>query len=302
MMFLSTLLIDVGRNPDRLRPGRLWLRNVYRVHQRLCMAFPSKERKDKDKHFLEPYSPDDFPESRHIADMKVDKIGKEKLDHVHSPRNSNTGFLFRIDPQPVGNAVILVLSAIKPDWDYAFHNADHFLAAPPQTKEYNPSFTVGQRFKFRLTANPTKKISTIPKQRWIAMSQEEQDEVKTRHGKRVPVPSSREINEWRAGHPEEDPRIFIHEKLIEWLSRWRPMKGGRPADSGFAIDPKSTLVQPGYVYMNKEGKGQGKRLRLARYNGSLTVTDPDAFIQTLISGIGPAKAFGFGLLSIAPMM
>ncbi len=40
-MYLSSLLIDVGDNPDRPRPGRLWLRNLYHVHQRLCMAFPS---------------------------------------------------------------------------------------------------------------------------------------------------------------------------------------------------------------------------------------------------------------------
>lgn len=53
--------------------------------------------------------------------------------------------------------------------------------------------------------------------------------------------------------------------------------------------------------MNKIGKsGQGQRLRSVRYDGTLSVTDPVKFHQTLCSGIGPAKAFGFGLLSIAP--
>ena len=50
--------------------------------------------------------------------------------------------------------------------------------------------------------------------------------------------------------------------------------------------------------MNKNGKGQ--RLRSVLFEGLLQVTDPDAFRQTLIRGIGSGKSFGFGLLSIAP--
>jgi len=254
-----------------------------------------------DPEFLAPYKPGDFPEQRHLADQKKHEVGHDALKQVHSPRNEEAGFLFRIDPLPNGRAVILVLSALEPDWEYAFHNAEYLLAAPPQRpRPLRVSIKPGERFGFRLVANPTKKILTIPKKRWDSMSQEERDKKITRHGKRVPVPSSREIDEWRAAHPGEDPRTFVHEKLIQWLSKWRPMQDGKPADSaGFAIDPKFTLVQPGYVYINKEGKGQGKRLRSARYDGTLTVTDPDAFRQTLICGIGPAKAFGFGLLSLA---
>ena len=50
-MYLSCLLIDVGDDPDRPRPGRTWLRNIYHVHQRLCMAFPSRERMEADPPF-----------------------------------------------------------------------------------------------------------------------------------------------------------------------------------------------------------------------------------------------------------
>ncbi|MBI4518088.1 MAG: type I-E CRISPR-associated protein Cas6/Cse3/CasE [Deltaproteobacteria bacterium] len=39
----------------------------------------------------------------------------------------------------------------------------------------------------------------------------------------------------------------------------------------------------------------------ALYEGILEVTDPDHFRGTIISGIGPGKAFGFGLLSFAPV-
>jgi len=33
----------------------------------------------------------------------------------------------------------------------------------------------------------------------------------------------------------------------------------------------------------------------------LTVTDPAKFHETFTRGVGPAKAFGFGLLVIAPV-
>ena len=82
-MYISCLLIDVGDNPDRPRPGRLWLRNLYHVHQRLCMAFPSSSRKCGDPEFLAPFAPEDF--------------GNQ---HVHVKREAASGFLFRIDPQP----------------------------------------------------------------------------------------------------------------------------------------------------------------------------------------------------------
>jgi CRISPR system Cascade subunit CasE len=37
------------------------------------------------------------------------------------------------------------------------------------------------------------------------------------------------------------------------------------------------------------------------YHGILTVTDPERFYETFTRGIGSAKAFGFGLLTIVPL-
>ncbi|MEM0963873.1 MAG: type I-E CRISPR-associated protein Cas6/Cse3/CasE, partial [Bacteroidota bacterium] len=36
-----------------------------------------------------------------------------------------------------------------------------------------------------------------------------------------------------------------------------------------------------------------------RFDGELRVIDPDRLAVAVASGIGPAKAFGFGLLSLA---
>ena len=153
-MYLSCLLIDVGDNPDRPRPGRTWLRNLYHVHQRLCMAFPSAARKADDCHFLKPFNPDDF--------------GVEEPKQVHVKRCSDAGFLFRIDPQAGGRVAVLVQSAAPPDWDYAFHNAGYFLAAPPQVKPFAPCFAVGQQWRFCLVANPIRTVAKTGPERAAA--------------------------------------------------------------------------------------------------------------------------------------
>ncbi len=50
---------------------------------------------------------------------------------------------------------------------------------------------------------------------------------------------------------------------------------------------------------------KGKRMRVpvvtATFDGRLTVTDPDALRQALSSGIGRAKAYGCGLMTLAPV-
>ena len=285
-MYLSHLMIEVGSDPDRPRPGRLWLRNMYHVHQRLCMAFlPSDSKKKKDDpEFLKPFSPDDFPETRQIADQKPEAVGAEALKHVHRPRDSESGFLFRVDPLPGASAAILVLSATQPDWDYAFHNADYLLAAPPsEPRRLKVSIVPGARFQFRLAANPVRKVTGKSRnakgepfdEKWI--------------GKHVPVPAD-------------------EASLRDWLERraeprWSAARNSEDKQHppGFRL-VEITGIQTGYVYFNKtRDAAKGQRLRSARFEGILEVSNPDDFRKTLICGIGPAKAFGFGLLSVAPL-
>jgi CRISPR system Cascade subunit CasE len=273
-MFLSCLLIDTGTNPDRPRPGRMWLRNLYRVHQRLCMAFPSEQRKTVDAHFLKPFNPQDFGENQ-----------------VHVKRADESGFLFRIDPGPAGRAIILVQSALPPDWDYAFHNAGYLLAAASEMKEFEPGFPVGQRLRFRLLANPTKKIGTIRQKERQRYTREELRQIEGRNGRRVPVPSAEELGAWRQKNPNEDERTFISLRLVDWLER-------KAGPAGFSLE--NATVQPGYIFANKGENQGGQRLRSARYDGILAIADRDKFRNTLVRGIGSGKAFGFGLLSVAP--
>lgn len=262
-MYISHLYLDLGQNPDRPRPARNWLRNIYRVHQRLCMAFPTTTRKENDPFFLRPFDPKDIDEKE-----------------VHVPRSEKNNFLFRIDLLPSSKsqaqrAVIVVQSATKPDWEYAFANCMDFLCAPPYTVAYNPQFSKGQTLRFKLVANPTKKIGTVPKNKRISSSGEKSDATQSKNGKRVPVP-------------------------VDHLKNWLLERADR---YGFKVDKSSLEIVPGYVNFSK-GKPEhdrSYRLRSVLYKGILEVTDPDKFRKGLITGIGPGKGFGFGLLSVCPV-
>ena len=88
--------------------------------------------------------------------------------------------------------------------------------------------------------------------------------------------------------------IIGEELQIKWLRR-KGERGGFSLLSAVAVcedQPKAL----------KKGKKHGAPLSLlsVRFEGVLAVTDPERFTQTLAAGIGSGKAFGFGLLSIAP--
>ena len=249
-MFLSKLVVNIGEDPTRYRPAREWLRNLYRVHQRLWMGFAGEREPVTGSDTDYPYSPD-------------------RLEHAALPK---APFLFRVETYRP--AVILVQSILPPLWERAFWNAEYLLdqRQPWLVKdEYEPAIECGLRFSFRLLANPVRKVATIPKKR------RERPDQPGRHGRRVPVPP---------------------ESFGEWLSARSEAHGFR-----LVAPIQDTLhMQVGYVYVNKtRDPTKGQRLRSVRYDGLLEVLDEERFRESLLSGIGPAKAFGFGLLSIAPV-
>jgi len=134
---------------------------------------------------------------------------------------------------------------------------------PPEswrTKPIPESYFTRRRYMFQLCANPTKKIASKP------------DGTVTRNGRRVP--------------------LGTREELAEWIKR----KGQQ---GGFAVDePTLRTFSRGREYFVKDGR---RGLHSAvEFQGVLTVTDPAKFHLAFTRGIGSAKAFGFGLLVIAP--
>lgn len=73
----------------------------------------------------------------------------------------------------------------------------------------------------------------------------------------------------------------------EWLAR--------KLDGAARVEAASVLAHPP-LYFRKAGAA-GKLLT-ATFEGLLRVADPEALRQLLKKGIGPAKAFGCGLLLV----
>ncbi|HRQ71637.1 MAG TPA: type I-E CRISPR-associated protein Cas6/Cse3/CasE [Phycisphaerales bacterium] len=324
-MYHSHLLINIGDNPDRpdWNITRKWLRNLYRVHQRLCMAFPSRSmlhepHEQRVAAYCAPYG-GAGPHDRNLPGE--DDPGVLPCDApVHSERSGEAGFLFRID-QPVDQErgvrrpVIVVQSGgdQPPDWDLAFGldpdrrddlgrpvgNASHLLAAPPQCRKvsftlegdalrlsradrHDGSFTVqpGDRVRFRLRANPVCRRDGKRKRPQIAPSEFNAG------GQRRERAFIKAHEDWlirRLGDAAEDVECFIRDPAVErietlvtgWAWGWRTKHEPQPS--------------------------QRMQWWAALFEGTFKVRDPASLKSLLESGIGPGKAFGFGLLSVAPV-
>ena len=191
--------------------------------------------------------------------------------------------LFRLDADArSGRLVLLVQSVHAPDWSRARLTADYMLpGAAPEVKEFHLPHLAGQVLAFRLRANPTVKKATHAEEPAATPGYVAQARERRSRGEKEPG-----RNGVRLGlAKEEDQRA--------WLAR----KGEQ---HGFRV--LRAHIAPEGVQVSHSGRGAGGR-RLAqlavRYEGLLQVTDAELFFQAVREGIGSAKAFGFGLLSLA---
>lgn len=103
----------------------------------------------------------------------------------------------------------------------------------------------------------------------------------------------------RAGKSAIDPRwvgkrvgLCREEEQEQWLARKAEEGGFRLAAQGFRVIPEGKATA--------RKAGQTLQFQAVRFDGLLEVTDPAQFLKTICEGVGPAKGFGFGLLSLAP--
>lgn len=193
------------------------------------------------------------------------------------------GVLFRTETSTKADEPIkiLVQSLAEPDWTF-LEGFDGYLDGragdPYEYRDIMPAVIKikrGNRFAFRLRANPTRRIGN------------KEDPMR---GKRV--------------------ELFREEEQIRWLLR-KAKEREKGIPGGFDL-----LMEDGHngkycsVKVRPEGKRIGRRGVVGEksttthlsvlFEGLLEVTDEKAFFHTICRGIGSAKAFGFGLLSLAP--
>lgn len=238
-MYLSRLILDV-----RSGAVRRWLSDVHQLHRDVMAAF-------------------------------------ERAPSAEAPRAS-LGVLFRLDKQRDGRLVLLVQSSEPPAW----HRLAVGVLARPDTLEEgfeNPAIKSlddvltalrdGVILRFRLRANPTKKVDT-----------KSGPDGKRRNGRRVAL--TREADR------------------LAWLKRKGEQHGfelGDVAQSGDVRDVVDVSEGRAFGYRQAAEEGAGRMtFGSCVFAGTLRVTRVADFQKAVREGIGSGKAFGFGLLSVAP--
>lgn len=130
-----------------------------------------------------------------------------------------------------------------------------------ETKAVGESFLNPEVFRFSLLANPTKKVTSNAKGERL------------KNSRRVPLSK--------------------REDLLTWLER-------KAVQHGFCVTPIEirTIPRPRQSFL----KGGKAGLHTAtEFTGVLKVSDRDLFRAAFATGIGSAKAFGFGMLCLSPL-
>lgn len=182
------------------------------------------------------------------------------------PTSESSGrVLWRVDRGAGQQADLYLASPDEPDLTHLAEQAGWPTRPTWETRDYAPllaRLAAGQRWAFRLTANPVRRA-------------------------RPSVDSKRRLSAHVTAGQQRD-----------WLLV-------RAAGHGFAV-PAGRAGAPDVVVRERRIV-QFRRdeatvtLALASYEGVLEVTDPERFRSALVQGIGRAKGYGCGLLTLAPL-
>lgn len=169
------------------------------------------------------------------------------------------GVLHRVED--VDAPAVLVQSLVPPDWSAL----DEGYLVDHETKDITHVFdalTVGRRLRFLLVANPSRKSAA-----------HRDGEPSPRNSRRVALRTDQERHAWLASRGERH---------------------------GFELDGAGPFTGVRIDRLPHSPPGSSRVVvRAVRYEGRLRVVDPQRFAETVRHGLGPAKAYGCGLLSVA---
>lgn len=202
------------------------------------------------------------------------EISGDLPKHLRETPRNKFDVLHRLDvDKNRGRAVLFVQSGVNPDWSFLPPDYAVELQQRSVHEQYG-RIAGGMLLMFRLQANPTKRIG-----------------------------NSDQIAHERFKDKKKRRRVELRtdEERISWLKR----KG---EESGFRLTNVKVAPIPNIASV-EEGKIKGWRTDCDRpmtfgsvvFEGILQVTDVEKFREALQKGIGSGKAYGFGLLSIAPV-
>lgn len=193
---------------------------------------------------------------------------KERLRH-----------LWRIDQ--VGNKnYLLILSEAKPDLGKLEKYGVDDTAATKDYDQFLNGLVEEKRYRFRLTANPTHRITNAA-------------------GKSRVVPHItilQQIN-WLLDRVNKHGFEILKDKN---LYPYQIIKNGEVLDQKeyvYQLD----VTSRDWPLLRRKGNSRGMKLSRVTFEGILKITNLEEFKKTLINGIGREKAYGMGLLTVIPL-
>jgi CRISPR system Cascade subunit CasE len=189
--------------------------------------------------------------------------------------------LWRLEEDSPHRLQLLVLTQSSPSWEHLVEQAGWTGADEPQTliRDYKPvleHLNRGREFAFRLRANPV-------------TSTRHPDKPSTSQAVRLAGPRPRGA---RVPH-----RIAAHQ--LQWLTEHIPRWGFELAVTAEGA-PDVLLIGRDRLSFTKGGTPHRVTLNTATYQGRLAVTDPETAREAMLNGVGPARAYGCGLITLAP--
>lgn len=183
--------------------------------------------------------------------------------------------LWRLDADGPHELNLYVVSAEPPSFDALVEQAGWTANPVWRTVDYGPFLSrlePGQRWVFRLVANPVRNVRDAPSSGDRGASRQ--------RGRRVPLIK------------EPDQR--------EWLLSRSGRLGFRVADGAAGgANLSVTRGQRRRFDRRKEDETWSVTLQTAQFDGVLEIVDVDAFRRTLSEGAGGGKGYGCGLMTLA---
>ncbi|MEU1128309.1 type I-E CRISPR-associated protein Cas6/Cse3/CasE [Streptomyces sp. NPDC005900] len=203
--------------------------------------------------------------------------------------------LWRLDADNPHRPHLFVLTTDKPDWTHLTEQAgwpdadgEHYAV-----RDYTPllqQLAPGRSFAFRLTANPVQNTNRPDKP---TARQQERIQAGDRRSFRLGHRTAASQLNWFLSRTERwgfDIPTAFH------LGETHGAEGQPPRDIRITTHQRrsfskgQTTAKEAHVVMNA-----------VTFEGRLRITDPGLLTERLLSGIGPTKAYGCGLLTLAPL-
>ncbi|MGX1778160.1 type I-E CRISPR-associated protein Cas6/Cse3/CasE [Nocardia brasiliensis] len=197
----------------------------------------------------------------------------------------NERVLWRLDHESPHRSVLLVLSQSRPSWDHVVEQAGWTGADLPQAsiKSYLPLLdrvSDGALFRFKVRASPTYATRQL-------------SELSEAQQRRLAGPRPRGV---RIPHRSE-------ERQYTWFADRATPKWGFAIESDESGAKLLAITERQRVsFRKRRDAGHRVTLHTATYEGVLRITDTKMARHCFLQGVGTARGYGCGLVSIAPLI